>query len=336
MALNCIRKPYTTHMHGVEVSEQRATVDGRTVVRRTYSTPVGSVYEDEWGEAGVGQWKGNRSWRGVSPWLSSRMIKGPEDYRVATYIAENTEYVADYFPLEQAIDWLGDEGLVLDHLPRSPMQTLLVDWIGSEGGRCFFHLADYPDLVEGLAGVLATAREPLYQIAARSPAKATMFGENVDGMLLSPSIFAKYLMPEYEKQAAVLHPAGKLMAFHMDGRLACLKDLIARTPIDIIEAFHPLPMGDLPLAEALAAWPEKVIWLGFPGSVYLLGPVAVREKALEILREAGTGERLVVAMSTENLVSNENLLALTGVLERAYLPLTDGTIESIAADTARR
>src|SRR5512133_1250444 len=103
----------------------------------------------------------------------------------------------------------------------------------------------------------------------------------------------------------------------MDGRLACLKDLIAKTPIDIVEAFHPIPMGDLPLSEALAAWPEKSIWLGFPGGVYELGPSATRELALDLLREAGAGERLAIAMSTENLVSNENLIALTSVLEKA-------------------
>jgi hypothetical protein len=35
------------------------------------------------------------------------------------------------------------------------------------------------------------------------------------------------------------------MSVHMDGRLNVLTDLIGRTPIDIIEALHPPPMGDL-------------------------------------------------------------------------------------------
>ncbi len=41
-----------------------------------------------------------------------------------------------------------------------------------------------------------------------------------------------------------------------------------------------------------------------------------KEYVLEILRESGTGERLAMSMSTENLVSNENLLMLTSVLEK--------------------
>ena len=43
----------------------------------------------------------------------------------------------------------------------------------------------------------------------------------------------------------------------------------------------------------------------------------------------GAGERLVLEMSTENLVSNENLLALTAVLEKAELPLTREKVERI-------
>ena len=82
----------------------------------------------------------------------------------------------------------------------------------------------------------------------------------------------------------------------------------------------------------LAAWPEKAIWLGFPGGVYELGPQATQELALSLLKEAGSGERLAIAMSTENLVSNENLIALTAVLEKASLPLSPGQVDRIAAE----
>jgi hypothetical protein len=66
--------------------------------------------------------------------------------------------------------------------------------------------------------------------------------------------------------------------------------------------------------------------------VYELGPGATRELAIDLLREAGDGERLAIAVSTENLVSNENLIALTSVLERASLPLTPESIGRVAED----
>ncbi len=321
MGICWARPPYVEVLHDVDITEQTVVVDGRKVIRRTFSTPVGSIHEDEVREAGTFQWHANRSWMDVTPWLVSRRIKEPKDYAVAKYIVEHTEYVADYFPIEQAMDWLGEDGLVVDSLPHSPFQTLMINWVGSDGGRCFFHIADYPDLFDDLCQAISKSREPMYEIAARSPAPIAWLGDNIDGQLVTPKLFEKYSMPEYEKLAGPLHALGKPLAVHMDGRLACLKDLIAKTPIDIIEAFHPIPMGDLPLREALAAWRDKTIWLGFPGGIYALGPEATKELAYSLLQEAGTGERLAIAMSTENLVSNENLIALTSVLEKATLPL---------------
>jgi hypothetical protein len=169
----------------------------------------------------------------------------------------------------------------------------------------------------------------MYEIAAKSPAPVVLCGDNVDGVLANPKLFQAYFMPEYEKQAAVLHAHGKLMAVHMDGRLDVVKDLIGETPIDIVEAVHPPPMGDLSIGEALRRWPDKAIWIGFPSSAYDFGPKAVQESALGLLREVGTGERVAIAMSTENQVSNENLRALTAALEQAELPLSAERIEWI-------
>jgi hypothetical protein len=322
MGMCWARPPYVQKLHEVEVDERHIVVSGRAVIRRTFSTPLGRIYEDELREPGTGQWKLNRSWKGHQVWTTERLLKGPDDYKVLRYIVEHTEYVADYFPIEQAMEWLGEDGVVLDNLPHSPMQMLMIHWLGSEEGRFFYHLADYPDLVEELCQAVSKSREPLYEIAAKSPAPVALCGDNIDGVLANPRLFERYFMPEYEKQAKPLHRAGKLMAVHMDGRLNVLKELIGRTPIDIVEAIHPPPMGDLPIGEALAAWPEKAMWIGFPSAIYEAGPEATARFALDLLREAGAGSRLAVAMSTENQVSNENLLALTAVLQQAELPLT--------------
>ena len=110
-------------------------MDGQALFRRIYSTPIECLYEEERSDPTVGQWHGGWSWKSMLPWVTSRLIKGPEDYRVPKYIVEHTEYVADYFPLDQAIEWLGREGVVLDSLPHSPMQMLLINWVGSEEGR---------------------------------------------------------------------------------------------------------------------------------------------------------------------------------------------------------
>jgi hypothetical protein len=329
MGISWARPSYVTKIHDVDITEQRLIVDSATVHRRTYTTPVGSVYVDEMRDAGTGEWHGMRSWRDVTPWHTSRLIKGPEDYPVVKYIVEHTEYIADYFPIEQAKDWLGDEGVVIDTHPHQPMQMLMIDWVGSEEGRFFIHHARYLDLVEDLCRAIAKSREPMYEIAARSPADIIWCGDNIDGVLVNPRLFEKYFMPEYEKMARICHKHGKLLASHMDGRVGVLKDLIARTPLDIIEALHPPPMGDLSIGEALKSWPDKVIWVGFPANVYSMGPEATRRHTLSLLREVIPGEQLCIEMSTENIVSNENLLMMTSVLENAELPLTPEKIARI-------
>lgn len=329
MGMCWVRPGYVETLHGVEVLERPATLAGQSVVQRIYTTPVGTVSTAEKREPGTGQWHAQRSWKDISPWQVERLIKEPQDYRVVRFMVEHTEYAADPFPIEQAMDWLGDEGVVLSGLPHSPMQTLMIDWIGSEGGRVFYHLADYPDLVEDLYQALCRSRRPLHEIAARDPSPIVLCGDNLDGFLVSPDLFRRFFMPVYAEQARLLHGLGKLMAVHMDGRLACLTSLIGQTAIDIVEALHPPPMGDVSLAEALAAWPNKAVWVGFPSSVYASGPQATREYAVELLEQAGSGERLAVAMSTENLVSDENLLALTEVLEQAAVPLTASVLARI-------
>jgi len=329
MGISWARPSYVVKIHDVEITEQVLEIDGNTVYRRTYSTPLGSVYLDERRAPGTGQWHGMRGWKDITPWQTSRLIKGPEDYKVMKYIVEHTEYIADYFPIEQAKEWLGDEGVVMDIQPHQPMQTLMIDWVGSEGGRFFIHHAKYPDLVEDLCQAIAKSREPMYEIGAKSPADIIWCGDNIDGVLVNPKLFEKYFMPEYEKMARICHAHGKLLASHMDGRVGVLKDLIAKTPLDIIEALHPPPMGDLPIGEALDLWKDKVIWVGFPGSVYSMGPEATKKHALSLLRDVVPGERLCIEVSTENLVSNENLIMLTSVLENATLPLTAEKIDQI-------
>jgi hypothetical protein len=190
-------------------------------------------------------------------------------------------------------------------------------------------MAKYRDLVEEVYRAFCKSYEAMYQIAAKSPADIVWCPDNIDGVLVNPRIFEKYFIPEYEKMAEVLHARGKLLAVHMDGRVGVLKDLMAKTPIDIVEALHPPPMGDLPIGEALSLWNDKVIWMGFPGTVYELGTQALTEFTVNLLRDVVPGERLAIAVSTENLVSNENLLMLTSILEKAELPLTEERIGQI-------
>jgi hypothetical protein len=329
MGLAWARPIHVTKMHNVVVTEEKNPSRDTGAVRITYATPKGSVYMDEIREPGTGEWHSNRSWRDVTPWALKRLIREPEDYEIVQYIVENTEYFPDYFPIEQAKDWVGDEGVVFAALPKTPMARMMIEWIGSEEGRFYIHHKKYRDRVDALYHALSKNMESLYEIAAKSPADIIWVGENTEGLLMSPPLFEEYFIPEYDKIGRIVHARGKQIAFHMDGRLNVLKNLIARTSIDIIEAFHPPPMGDLPLDEALQVWKDKAIWVGFPAAIYSLGTEAVKNYTLDLLHSVVPGERLVISMSTENIVSNDNLRMLTSIFENAEMPLTEQTVEKI-------
>jgi uroporphyrinogen-III decarboxylase len=314
------RPCYVESMPNVDVVERKGPSSGLETTLREYHTPMGILSERLKEERGVGKWKVNRSWRDVTPWTIERRIKTPEDYEVLKFMLEDTLYEADYYPITQAKDWLGDDGVVIASLPHSPMQMLMIDWVGTP--TFYIHFAMYREKMEEIYEIIDRRYEEIYKIAAESPADAVMFGDNLDGILVNPELFENYFMPSYERCARIVHKNGKLLISHFDGRLDGLKELIAKCPQDVIEAFHPPPMGDLPIREALDLWKDKIILVGFPGSVYSLGTEAVRKYMKGLLNSVIPGHKLGIEASTENLVSDEHLLTLSRIMDKAKLPLT--------------
>jgi hypothetical protein len=325
MGVGWVRPCYTTSMPHVEVIQREIPGSGETITE--YHTPIGSVTERVKKDAGIGQWKAQRSWRDVTPWMVERRIKDPQDYAVVKYMVEDMIFTPDPFPIQQAKNWLGQDGIVIAGLPHSPMQMLMIDWIGAP--HFFIHYARYKSKVEELYTVLAQRYEELYSLAAKSQADFVNFGDNLDGVLVNPRLFEQYFMPCYNKCAQILKASNKLMASHFDGRLDVLKHLIAKCPQDIIEAFHPPPMGDLPLHEALSLWKDKIILAGFPGSEYALGPDHVKAYLHELLKTILPAERVIFIASTENLVSDNDLLTLSTILGKTTLPLSSQNVATL-------
>jgi hypothetical protein len=317
-------------MPNVEIVERNQSIESSSI-KIEYNTKVGSVNELCKKEPGVGEWKGNRSWRDVTPWIVKRRITSPEEYDVVKFMVEDTVYQPHYFPLSQAKNWIGEDGVIIANLPHSPMQMLMIDWIGVPS--FYIHYTKYRDKVEELYNTLDEKYEEIYKIAAESPADAVMFGDNLDGVLVNPNLFEKYFIPAYEKCAKVIHDHGKILISHFDGRLNILKDLIAKCPQDVIEAFHPPPMGDLDLQEALTLWKNKVILIGFPGSIYSLGTEKVIDYLFNLLNSVVPGFRLGLEASTENLVSDNNILLLSDIMEKMSLPLTKKGLDEIKSET---
>jgi len=331
MGIYCYRPCYLESMPNVEI----VTRNEENKLINTYNTPVGSVTEILVHGIGYGVAYGRgQDWKGVIPRRKEFLVKRPEDYEVLKFMVENIRYEPYNYAIDDQTRRLGDDGIVVTELPYEPLQRLLVEWVHWQ--RFYKDLASNRETIEEICEILEEKYEKeLFPIAADSPCEIVAYGGNIDGVLVSPSMFEKYYLPSYARCAEIIHPKGKILANHMDGRLRVLAHLIGESKLDVIEAFTLPPMGDLPIDEALALWKNKIIFINFPAAISTLmgpNPQAVKRYLLEQLELMIPGDRLMLIASTENVVPEENIIAMTEVMEKTTLPLTRELVRRIRSD----
>ena len=321
----CTRRPCYVESHpNVEVTQKML---GRGTLVRTYHTPLGSLTE-KW-KVGVGYgeaWYG-RDWKGILPRRIEYLIKKTEDYDIMEFIVEDARYEPYYEAIKDAQRHLGEEGIVITTIGYSPFQKMLIEWIGTK--KFYIDFYKNREIIEKLYNSLAKKQEEIFHVAADSPAEYIGYGDNIDSVLVHPRLFERYYIPMYNRCARIVHARGKILGVHMDGRLKALAQTIAKSEIDVVEAFTPPPMGDLPLDDALSLWKRKVIWMNYPSSVYLSGPEPVKNYLLDLLEMAIPGERLMLAASTEIRVPEECLRVVAEVMREVTLPLSKQKIDNI-------
>jgi len=279
----------------------------------TFHTPVGDLTMKE--RIGLTEGAGGS-------WIIEHPIKGISDMEAAKFMVEDIVYVPDYEPFVRVERNLGDDGIVFVWAGRSPIQEMQIKLMGY---RTFARmLYAYPDEFRELLDILERKSDERYGVIAESPAEIINGTDNISSEIVSPRLYEKYIIPFYRRQYKRLHKAGKILENHLDGRLSSLKHLIAKTDLDVIEAFTPPPMGDLPLSEAREVWRDKIISLNFPESIFVRGYEATRSYMLNLLREAAPGDRLMITI-TEDIPPEHRwtgLSAVTDVLwERGRYPL---------------
>ena len=179
---------------------------------------------------------------------------------------------------------------------------ILVDYLGLErfGLHLFEHRGEMTALYDAM---LANFRREI-ELAADGPGYYVEVLENFTAETLGPKRFEEFLLPVYNECFAVLHQAGKIVGTHFDGKTASCKDLIAGAPMDLIESLTPPPEGDQTLAEARAAWPEKLFWSNINVGLYQLPAAELKRVILERVGEgAPDGRRLAFEVS-EHLPAN--------------------------------
>lgn len=271
-----------------------------TLTAVSRSVPVGSTPHDR-----VMPW---------TTWHEERLFKGPEDYEPLEFAIRDRCYTPNYDVFCAKRDMVGDDAIMRANIGYEPLQEIIHVLMGIE--QFSLEWRYNRDRLLRLHDALVEDRRKIYPIVAQSPALIANYGGNVVPEVVGFERFERYILPQYEEAAEVLHAHGKLIGVHFDANTRLLAPGIARSNLDYVEAFTPAPGGDMTVAEARAAWPDKVLWIHFPTPVQLEPVAVVEETTRQILREAAPGDRFLIGI-TDDVPSDrwqENFLAIMRVI----------------------
>jgi len=200
---------------------------------------------------------------------TEHLVKGVGDLAAYRYLFEHTRYERDYDLAWKRRQQVGEAGVVLCYLPKSPfMQMVALD---AGIGAVAEIAADAPEeLGETLAAVRG-AHDAAAGLAVASPAEVLMIPENLSSEVVGPRFYERYMRDYHETWCGEIAAAGKYSCIHLDGTLKGLLRQVASAGFTFIEAMTPAPVGDLEVGR-WAEWcgseganARTVFWGGLPG-----------------------------------------------------------------------
>jgi hypothetical protein len=252
--------------------------------RNTLHTPAGAISEERAFEPAYG-----------SSSIRKHYVEQPEDYDVLWAYLDDSVICPDYERYERDQAELGDDGLPLVAIERTPYQQLWVQWVGLDA--LSYHWVDCAERVNHTIELLHQRARQIFEIAYRSPAPLIDFPDNITAPAIGPRRFREYCVPLYDELAAMMSDRDVPVYVHMDGDLKPLWSAIAESGVGGIDSLSPAPDNDTPVAEAVAMWPEMRLWVNFPSSRHLGTYDEVRAEAEAILVAGGHSGRLQIQIS---------------------------------------
>jgi hypothetical protein len=241
--------------HEIHDYEEKIEIRGNQRMTRAV-TPYGEIQQVE-------------AWLPISYCWSwpERYVKNWRDLKPLRYLFEHTYYEPDYQLAAERYDNIGDNGIVLCYLPRSPFMMTCVLLASIEAVS--FALADaheeFDETMESMTRNLDAAAE----LAVHSPAECQMIPDNISSEMVGKKLYARYVRPFHERWVRRIREAGKISCVHVDGTLKGLVREISGAGFDFIEAMTPYPVGDLAVEDWQDWVNEKVVmWGGIPGGYF--------------------------------------------------------------------
>lgn len=194
-------------------------------------------------------------------------VKSIDDLKVVQDIFARVRHEPCYHAYSKAAEYLGESGLPVSPVPRSPLPALMADWCGVM--NTIYLVSDEPQAVADTLGSIDRANDAAFDLIVSGPADLLHFCDNLDSGNCA-SYFREYMEEYYRRRLVQIHKAGKFAVVHLDGTVRGLLPKLAECGFDGIESITPGPVGDVEIEElrAVAANPKTIIWGGIPGAMF--------------------------------------------------------------------
>ncbi len=229
------------------------------------------------------------------------LIKSAADFPAYRYMHRNIRYEPDFVQAERRRSQVGEMGIAVCYLPKSPFMQLVALDAGITAVTEIF--AETPDELEETVAAVRPSHDRAAAIAVDSPAEVLMIPENLSSEVVGRRFYERYIRDYHENWIKKIHRAGKYSCLHLDGTLKGLLGEACAAGFTFIEALTPAPVGDLKVGE-WAAWSgndKTVLWGGLPG-VYFTDKVteaAFERHVLSVLQIMRREPRYVLGVADQ-------------------------------------
>ena len=194
-------------------------------------------------------------------------VKSAADLPALKRIVEGWRFEADSTDfLRLSGSWAG-AGLPAAMAPRSPLSSLMVDWMGVE--NFIFTFLDHPEPIREILSCMDRANDRAFEIMLDSDAELFHFCDNLSAATYA-TYFDELAAEYYRKRARELREGQKSCAVHLDGTIRGLLGRLAATGVGGVEALTTAPVGDVAASalRGLAGNPHTVLWGCLPAGMF--------------------------------------------------------------------
>ena len=230
--------------------------------------------------------------------IEKQWIETPEDMKVATWLAEHSEWRWDQDTYDKVLEDWGRIGAPTMYMPRVNVQHLYLDMMGVE--HAIYALYEWGDVVSDYFRILHENHLRLIELINQSPLELINFGDNIHCETLSPQLYEEHVIPAYHDRCKKLHTAGKFVYSHWDGKVKALLKYARVSGLDGIEAITPIPQGDVTLEETKEALGDEIMLVDGIPAVFFDETFPIEELAACVEKIIKLfGSKLILGISDE-------------------------------------